>query len=136
MRGHFMTFCCFTFAKTWLVISMMNQIKQIASQWTQTSLRRLQDILKRSQHLATKPDAVKTSWRRRLIYVVLKMSDLRLIYVVLKTSDLWRLKYVCLRRHEDIQFTTSWRHLIYVVLKASNLPRLEDVWFTTSWRCL
>ena len=45
------------------------------SQRTQTSLRCLQDVLKRSERLTTKPDVVwlTTSWRR-FIYDVLKMS--------------------------------------------------------------
>ena len=64
-----------------------------------------------------------TFWRR-LIYVVLKMSNLwglkdvlvtmfsgRLVCNVLKTSDL--------RRLEDVQFATSWKRLIYDVLKTS-----------------
>ena len=33
---------------------------------------------------------------------------------------------------KDVGFTTSWRRLIYVVLKTSKLWRLQDVWFTTS----
>ena len=86
------------------------------SQWTQTSLRHLQDVLKRSRRLTTKPDVVTTSYRRRLIYDVLKTSDLR--------------------RLEDVRFTTSWRRLIYVVLKTSDLRRLQDVWLTTFWRRL
>ena len=57
------------------------------TQRTQTSLRRLQDVLKRSRRLTTKPDVVKTSGKRRLIYDVLKTSYLR--------------------RLEDVQFTTS-----------------------------
>ena len=65
-------------------------------QRTQTSLRRLQDVLKRSQRLMTKQDVVRTSGKRRRIYDVLKTSDLR--------------------RLEDVQFTTSWRRLIYDVL--------------------
>ena len=66
------------------------------------------------EHLKTKPDIVTASYRRRLIYDVLKTSDLR-----------------CL---EDVRFTTSWRRLICVVLKTSDLRRLKDVWFTPSWR--
>ena len=115
------------------------------TQRTQISLRRLQDILKRSRRLKTKPVVLKTSsrdvlfttsWRRR-IYVVLKMSDLRrpedvwfatfwrcLFYDVLKTSDLQRL--------EDVAFTSSWRRLIYDVLKTSDLRCPEDVCRTTS----
>ena len=57
------------------------------AQWTQTSLRRLQYVLKRSQRLTTKPDVVKTSGKRRLIYDVLKTSYLR--------------------RPKDVQLTTS-----------------------------
>ena len=34
------------------------------TQWTQTSLRRFQEVLKRSRHLMTKPDVVTTSSRR------------------------------------------------------------------------
>ena len=74
------------------------------AQRTQTSLRRLQDVLKRSRRLTTKSDVVKTSGKRRLIYDVLKTSDLR--------------------RLEDVQFTTSWRRLIYDVLKTSVKRRL------------
>ena len=94
------------------------------SQWTQTSLRHLQDVLKRSRRLTTKPDVVTTSYRRRLIYD----SWRRPIYVVLKTSDL--------RRLEDVWFTSSWRRPIYDVFKTSDWRRFEDVWFTTSWRRL
>ena len=39
--------------------------------------RRLQDVLKRSGRLTTKPDVLKTSGTRRLNYEVLKTSDLR-----------------------------------------------------------
>ena len=111
----------------------------VLSQQTQTFLRRLQDILKRSPRLTTKPDVVTTSCRRRPIYDALKTSDLRrledvwfmaswgrLIYNVLKTSNLRRLKVFL--------FTSSWRHLIYDVLRTSDLRRLEDVQFTVSWR--
>ena len=59
----------------------------ILTQLTQTSLRRLQDVLKRSRRLTTKQDVVTTSGKRRRIYGVLKTSDLR--------------------RLEDVQFTTS-----------------------------
>ena len=118
------------------------------SQQTQTSLKRLQDVLKRSRRLTTKPDILKTSGKdiwlttswRRPIYDVLKTSDLRcledvsfttswgrLIYDVLKTSDL--------RGLEDVQFTTSWRRLICNVLRTSDLRYLEDVLFMSSWRC-
>ena len=57
------------------------------SQRTQTSLRRLQDVLKRSRRLTTKQDVVTTSGKRRLIYDNLKTSDLR--------------------RLEDVEFATS-----------------------------
>ena len=57
------------------------------SQRTQTSLRRLQDVLKRSRRLTTKQDVITTSGKRRLIYDDLKTSDLR--------------------RLEDVEFTTS-----------------------------
>ena len=46
------------------------------TQRTQTSLRRLQDVLKRSGRLATKQDVVTTSGKRRRIYDILKTSDL------------------------------------------------------------
>ena len=39
-----------------------------------------------------------------------------------------------LRRLVDVQFTTSWRHLIYDVLRTSGLWRPGDTWFTFSWR--
>ena len=80
------------------------------SQRTQTSLRRLQDVWKRSRRLTTKPDVFRTSGRWRRIYDVLKTSDLRHL--------------------EDVWFTTSWRRLIYDVLKTSDLRRLEHVGFT------
>ena len=41
------------------------------------SLRRLQDVLKKSPRLATKQDVVTTSGKRRRIYDLLKTSDLR-----------------------------------------------------------
>ena len=107
-------FCCF------------NGLLEIF-QWTQTSLKRHQDVLKRSRRLATKQDVVTTSGKRFRIYNVLKTSDLqhqRPIYIVLKTSDL--------RRLEDAWFTTSWRCPIYVALKTSNLWCLEDVSKATS----
>ena len=59
----------------------------ILAQRTQTSLRRLQDVLKRSRRFTTKPDVVTTSGKRRRIYDVLKTSDLRHL--------------------EDVQFGTS-----------------------------
>ena len=82
------------------------------SQQTQTSLRRLQDVLKRSRRLTTKPDVVKTSGRGRFVYDVLKTSDLRLL--------------------EDIWFAVSWGRLFYDILKTSDLRRPEDVYRTTS----
>ena len=97
-------------------------------QLRQTSLRRLQDVLKRSRRFTTKQDIITTSRKRRRIYNVLKTPDLcRLEEVQFTTS--WRR----LRHFQDVWFTTLWRRLIYVVLKTSNLRRLEDVWFTTSW---
>ena len=84
----------------------------LTPQQTQTSLKCLQDIFKRSWRPTTKQDIVTTSRKRHRIYDVLKTSYLR-----------------CL---EDVEFTTSWRRLIYVVLKTSNLGRLENIWFTTS----
>ena len=55
-------------------------------------------------------------WKRRWIYDVLKMSDLR--------------------RSKDVLFTMSWRRPICDVLKTSDLIHLEDFWFVTSWKCL
>ena len=86
---------------------------RLPTQRTQTSLRRFQDVLKRSRRLMTKQDVVTTSEKRRFIYNVLK------------TSDLCRL--------EDVQFTTSWGRLIYDVFRMSGLRRPEDVWFTSFW---
>ena len=77
---------------------------QTLSQRTQTSLRRLQDVLKRLRRLMTKQDVVRTSGKRCRIYVVLKTSDFR--------------------RLEDVQFTTSCRRLVYNVLKTSVKRRL------------
>ena len=88
----------------------------VTTQPTQTSLRRLQDVLKRSQHLATKQDVVASSGKRCWTYDVLKASYLRHL--------------------EDVWFSTSWRRLIYVVLITSNLQLLESVWFATSSKCL
>ena len=123
------------------------------SQRTQTSLRRLQDVLKRSRRLTTKPDVAKTSGKRRLIHVILKTSNLRRHQDILRTSDLQRLEDVRfmsswkrwiynilktsdLRLLEDIWFMKSWRRPVYVVLRTSNLRRVQDVLFTTSWRSL
>ena len=118
-------------------------------QWIQTSLRRLQNVLKRSRRLTTKQDVVTTSGKRRRIYDVLKMSN----YDVFRTSGLWRtedvwfmlssrrpiwdiLKTSGLQRLQEVWFRTSGRRPIYVVLKMYNLRRLEDVWFTTTLRDL
>ena len=57
------------------------------TQRTQTSLRRLQDVLKRSRRLATKQDVVKTSGKRYLIYDVLKTSYFRCLEDVLFTTS-------------------------------------------------
>ena len=63
-----------------------------------------------------------------------------------KTSHSQRFEYVRFttswHRLKDVRFTTSWRHIIYVLLKRSDLRYLEgvflrlleDVWFMTSWR--
>ena len=40
-------------------------------------LRRLHVVLRRSRRLTTKPDVVKTSGERRLIYDVLRTSNLQ-----------------------------------------------------------
>ena len=111
------TFCLFSFRNS-VTFSYDDTHRK------RTSLRRLQDVLKRLQRLMTKPDALKTSGRRRLIYVLLKTSDLRY------------LEKVVLRRLEDVWFTTSWRRRIFVLLKTSDLQCLEEVCFTTSWRRL
>ena len=110
----------------------------ITTQWTQTYLKRLQDVLKRSRHLTTKSDVVKKSGKRRLIKDVLKIFYLRCLEDVWFTTSWRRLIYNVLktsvkRRLEDVSCTTSWRRPIYVVLRKSNLWRLQDVWFTTSW---
>ena len=41
-----------------------------------------------------------------------------------------------LQRPEDVWFTLAWKLPICDVLKTSDLKRLQDVWFTTSWRRL
>ena len=82
------------------------------TQPTQTSLRCLQDVLKRSRCITTKQDVVMTSGKRCQIYDVLKTSDLR--------------------RLENNHFTMSWRRLIYDVFPMSGLRRPEDVWFMLS----
>ena len=45
-------------------------------QRTETSLRHLQDVLKRSRRLTTKRDIATTSGKRHSIYDVLKTSDI------------------------------------------------------------
>ena len=87
---------------------------RIITQPTQTSLRRLQDVLKGSRRLRTKQDVVTASGKGRRIYDVLKTSDLRHL--------------------ADVQFATSWKRLIYDVFKTSDLRLLEDVRFTSSWK--
>ena len=82
------------------------------TQPTQTSLRCLQDVLKRSRCITTKQDIVMTSGKRCQIYDVLKTSDLHHL--------------------EDNHFTTSWRRLIYDVFPMSGLRHPEDVWFMSS----
>ena len=100
----------------WVILNLLHANQNLPSQRIQTSLRHLQDVLKRSRRLTTKPNVVKTSGKRCLIYDVLKTPYLH--------------------RLEDVQFATSWRHLIYSVLRTSDLRRLEDVRFTSSWRRL
>ena len=51
-------------------------VKPSPTQPTQMSLRRPQDVSKRSRRLTTKKDVITTSGKRRRIYDVLKMSDL------------------------------------------------------------
>ena len=67
--------------------AILRAVLYIPTQRTQTPLRRLQGVLKRSRRLATKQDIVTTSGKRRRIYDVLKTSDLRHL--------------------EDVQFRTS-----------------------------
>ena len=112
----------------------------VTAQPTQTSLRRLQDVLKRSRRLTTKQDVFMTSGRRRRIYDVLKTPNLRrlesvkfttswrrLIYNVFRTSGLWCPEDVWLRHLEDAQFATSWKRLIYDVFRTSDLGHLEEI---------
>ena len=54
------------------------------------SLRRLQDVFKRSRRLTTKQDVFTTSGKKRWIYDVLKTSDLGRLEDVFRTSDLGR----------------------------------------------
>ena len=58
-----------------LLLQCMAFSKQL-TQRTQTSLRRLQDVL-RSRRLTTKQDVVTTTGKKRQIYDVLKTSDLQ-----------------------------------------------------------
>ena len=107
---------CYRLRKDFLRTFLQIKGQSFHTQRTQTSVRRLQDVLKRSRRLTTKPDVVTTSYRRLLNYDILKMSDL------------------C--RLENVRFTTFWRCPIYVVLKTAHLRRLVDVWLMTSWRHL
>ena len=86
----------------------------VLSQRAQTSLRRLQNALKTLQRLTIKQDVVTTSGKRRLIFDVLRTSNLQHL--------------------EDVQFMTSWRRLIYDFLWTSDLWRLEDTRFMSSWK--
>ena len=95
--------------------------KKSITQRTQKSLRRLQDVIKRSRSL-------NTTKRRLAENVTFTMSSKDRIYVVLKTSNL--------RRFEDVWFVTSWKRLIYSVLNMLALRLPEDVRFTTFWRLL
>ena len=89
-------------------------LKTYLTQWTQTSLRRLQNLFKRSRRLTihdvwrrTRQDVrFTTSWRRR-IYVVLKMPSLRGLENVWFTTS-W-----------NVGFRSTWRCRIYDVLKRS-----------------
>ena len=112
---------CFFFSINNLLYFLLNPSPGTPTQPTQTSLSRLQDVLRRSRRLTTKQDVVTTCRKRRWIYDVW-------IYDVLKTSDL--------RCLEDVQFATSWKRLIYKVFRTSDLRRLRDAWFMTSWRRL
>ena len=108
----------FIFSLIFIAINHVKSLKQthlllvhfleyLLFQSTQTSLRRLQDVLKSSRRLTTKQDVVMTSGKRRQIYDVLK------------TSNFWRF--------ENVWFKTSSGCLIYDVLKTSDLRPLEDV---------
>ena len=59
-----------------LLLQCMAFSKQL-TQRTQTSLRRLQDVLKSSRRLTTKQDVVTATGKKRQIYDVLKTSDLQ-----------------------------------------------------------
>ena len=65
-----------TFPTVWVLFSIRFPTYGIP-QRTQTSLRRLQDVLKSSRRLTSKPDVVRTSGKRHLIYDVFKTSYLR-----------------------------------------------------------
>ena len=83
---------------------------------------------------------------RSLLYKInIIPADTDVFRTSLKRHDVLRPNQMSLGRLEkDAWFTTSWRRLIYVVSKTSNLWRLEDVdlwrledaWFKTSWRRL
>ena len=91
------------------------RLEKVTTSYDQT--RRRQDVWRKTSDLRRLEDVgFTTSWRR-LIYIVLKTSNLRCREdVQFGTSDL--------RRLEDIRFTSSWRHLIYDVLKTSVKGRL------------
>ena len=76
----------FIFSLIFIAINHVKSLKQthlllvhfleyLLFQSTQTSLRRLQDVLKSSRRLTTKQDVVMTSGKRRQIYDVLKTSN-------------------------------------------------------------
>ena len=113
-RFYFYKFFCWVFLVVYFTVSIVNNTE--SSQRTQTFLRRLQDVLKRSWRLTTNQDIVTTSGKRHRIYDVLKTSDLR-----------------C---PEDVWFASSWRCQIWDVVKTPDLQRLQVVWFKTSWRRL
>ena len=50
-----------------------------------------------------------------------------------RPKDVWQMTSH-LRRLENVWFTSSWRRLIYVLLKTSDLRCLENACYTTSWR--
>ena len=59
------------------------------------------------------------------------LKKVTMSYDQLRCHDIWKRPQI----YEDIQFTTSWRRLIYNVFRASGLRHPEDVWFMFSWRC-
>ena len=67
----------FSKPRDFTMLTLENRFNLFSTQRTQTSLRRLPDILKRSRHFTTKQDLVTTSGKRRWIDDVLKTSDLR-----------------------------------------------------------